>query len=164
MLRNASDATGDSLGIAYPNNGNSNYNSTGRKHNNAVSALGYSYCQGPDLSALRNALCAAIDMHFSNDGSVRKVTMQLLYFTMFMTAISSGKRCVTTEPLWCCTVGKSQGWKGESKAGLRAWNRGDTRKRSSVLLDVMTLRNKTIWLNDQQGGDGGRAPDWLCVG
>jgi hypothetical protein len=98
ILRNASDARVVSVGVAYQNNGVSNYSSTDRKHNNTIAALGYSYCQGPDLSALRNALCAAIDMHFSNDGSGGKVTMQLLYVTIFMGAISSGKMCVTTKP------------------------------------------------------------------
>jgi hypothetical protein len=63
-------AIGDIIGVAYQINGNYNYTSTDRKNNNAVAALGYSYCQGPDLSALRNALCVAIDMHFSNDGQL----------------------------------------------------------------------------------------------
>jgi hypothetical protein len=94
ILRNASDASVVSVGVAYQNNGISNYISTDRKHNNATAALGYSYCQGPDLSALRNALCAAIEMHFANDGSVGKVTMQLLYVTIFMGAVSSGRVCV----------------------------------------------------------------------
>ena len=98
ILRNPGDARVVSVGVAYQNNGISNYNSTDRKHNNAIAALGYSYCQGSDLSALRNALCAAIDMHFSNDGSVGKVTMQLLYVSIFTGAIISGKMCVTTEP------------------------------------------------------------------
>ena len=98
ISRNKSEARVVSVGVAYQNNGISNYSSTDRKHNSAIAALGYSYCQGPDLSALRNALCAAIEMHFSSDGSVGKVTMQLLYVAIFMGAISSGKICVTTEP------------------------------------------------------------------
>ena len=97
ILRNASDAIVVSVGVACQNNGISNYNSTDRKHNNAIAALSYSYCQRADLSALRNALYAAIDMHFSNDGSIGKVTMHLLYVTIFMGAISSGKMCMTTE-------------------------------------------------------------------
>jgi hypothetical protein len=98
ILRNASDAIVVSVGVPYQNNSNSNYNWADRKHNNAIAALGCSYCQWPDLSALRNALCAAVDMQFSNDGSAGKVTIQLLSVTIFMGAISSGKMGVTTEP------------------------------------------------------------------
>jgi hypothetical protein len=55
--------TGVSVGVASQNISMTNDNATDRKHNNAVAALAYCFCQGADLIAGRNTVCAAINGH-----------------------------------------------------------------------------------------------------
>lgn len=39
-----------------------------------------------------------------------------------------------------------------------------THRQCSVLVDIMTLKEKTIWLNEEEGGEAVHTVAWFCVG